>query len=597
MSKAPNMFERTLRGLEYVADRAIAFVAPESGLRRLAFRGMVHAFDYDAANPGRMRGSGGGQSKNAAAESYRAGRDRIMLMWEARDAVRNNPLLHGILHRIGMYATAHLSYEPNTGNPAMDKIYADAFHAWSSETTAGRTECDLTGRHTLRKMVELGFMGHFVDGSYGYAWRPIGQQLCLQGIEADRIGSPLEHSTSEHYIGGFTLDELGRVTSVRIFDRTRTANYRNPVEIDPAQFLYLDDHDRSDQYRGVSKLQVVLPRARDLQEILDSDLQASKWASSYAGFLFSKNPNSPHSALKWDGATSDGTPTMQAQKGKVVKMNEGEDIKFAPGAMRPTGAFLQAVETFVRHMAIGLDLPYGFLYNLALLGGVAQRVEVVFAQRRINYWQHHLLEDQILNPVRDAFFQDRIARKLLPPAMRRLPTGELVPSWRDGNWNFGPKLTGDVGHQTQADIALVSGGFKAPEDLTKEYSGKSYQEVVARITANLQTNQRAAIETNIPVELQAPTRLQNGSQLLAAMQTPPPPPPAPGSIEAIGEKGAKDLVDMFIAVTVGQLERDSAIVTCVTVYGMDPAVAEEIVPHPKPQPSVTSPGIGADSAE
>ena len=40
-----------------------------------------------------MRGGSGGQGKNAASESYRAGRDRVALMWEARDAVRNNPLV------------------------------------------------------------------------------------------------------------------------------------------------------------------------------------------------------------------------------------------------------------------------------------------------------------------------------------------------------------------------------------------------------------------------------------------------------------------------------------------------------------------------
>ena len=92
-------------------------------------------------------------------------------------------------------------------------------------------------------------------------------------------------------------------------------------------------------------------------------------------------------------------------------------------------------------------------------------------------------------------------------------------------------------------------------------------------------------------------RLANGSQLLGAMQTPPPPPPEPGSQEAIGDKGAANLVEMFIAVTEGRMERDSAIATCVTVYGMDDEQAEEIVPHPKPQPRITSPGGSADAAE
>lgn len=269
------------------------------------------------------------------------------------------------------------------------------------------------------------------------------------------------------------------------------------------------------------------------------------------------------------------------REGRQDDGRRGHQIR--AGTESSTGAFLAAVETFVRHMAIGLDLPYGFLYDLSLLGGVAQRVEVVFAQRRLDYWQQHLLAENVLNPVRDAVLQDAIARRILPPAFRRTPDGRLVESWKEGAWNFGPKLTGDAGHQTNADIQLVQAGLKAPEDLTKEYSGKSYRHVTDRIAANIQTNQRVATETNIPVELQAPLRLQNGSQLLGAMQQPPPEPPPPGSQAAIGDKGAANVVDILAKVTVGDLDRDAAIQTLVTVYNIPLDTAEEIVPHPKKQ--------------
>lgn len=578
-----SIVERGLRSLEFGMDRAVGFFAPERAMRRLAFRGAVNEFGYDAAHPGRLRGNSGGQGKNASSESARMQRDRINLMWDARDCVRNNPILHGILHRIAMYVTAHLKYEANTGDEAVNKLYNDYFHQWASEKTGGKTICDITGRHTLRKLVELGFMGYFVDGSFGYVWRPKGKLLQLQGIEGDRIGSPLELRVEENYIGGFTLDDDGAIESVRIFERSRLGYYKNPQEWEPDQFLYLDDPDRLDVYRGVSKLQVVLPHARDLQELLDAEKAAAKWAASYAGFLVSKTPNNAQSALSWTGQTKDGMMTQEAQIGKIARMTEGEDIKFAPGPTRPSGAFLAGVETFVRHMAIGLDLPYGFLYNLSLLGGVSQRVEVVFAQRRLDFWQQHLLVDQLLNPIRDAVMQDGIARRNIPPAFRRLPDGSLKESWRDGDWNFGPRLTGDVGHQTQADIALVLNGFKAPEDLTKEYSGRPYHEVVERIAANIQTNQRVATETNIPVELQAPGRLANGSQLLGAMASPPPKPPPPGSQAAVGDKGAATIKDILGDVTTGVLDRSAAVQMLITTYDFPEDLAEDIVPNPKRQ--------------
>jgi hypothetical protein len=210
-------------------------------------------------------------------------------------------------------------------------------------------------------------------------------------------------------------------------------------------------------------------------------------------------------------------------------------------------------------------------------------VEVVFAQRRLDYWQQHLLAENLLNPVRDAVLENAIARGELPPAFRRTPDGRLVQSWKDGSWNFGPRLTGDAGHQTAADIQLVQAGLKAPEDVTREYSGKTYRHVTDRIAANIVTNQRVATETNVPVDLQAPLRLQNGSQLLGAMQQLPPEPPKPGSQAAIGDKGAATVKDILSDVTQGAMDRDAAVQMLITTYEFPPDLAEEIVPHPKPQ--------------
>ena len=270
----------------------------------------------------------------------------VQLMWDARDQVRNNPILYGILHRLAMYCTAWLTYEPNTGNEAMDTMYADYMKFWMTEKEGGKTLCDVTGRHTFRKLIELGFMGHMVDGSYGYCWRPMGKQLKLQAIEADRIGSPLEVRVEEDYIGGFSLGPDGEIVSVKIFERSRLGFYKNPIEWDPAQFLYVDDCDRADQYRGPSKLQVILPHSRDLHELLMSEKAAAKWASSYAGYLLTKSPNSPHSAMSWDGTQSgERTPTMDRgypPEGRQDDGGRGHQI-LAPGpTSSQPGAFLAA---------------------------------------------------------------------------------------------------------------------------------------------------------------------------------------------------------------------------------------------------------------
>lgn len=564
-----------VRSLEDASDATVALFDPMAGGRRIGTRAYLREFGYDAARPGNLRGSSGGMAKNASSESWRAQKDRIDLMWEARDMERNNPIMQGLVHRVCMYVTAHLSYEANTGDEIVDKIYNDYFHDWCQR-------CDITGRRTFRKLIELAFKGMLVDGDAGLILKPTGPELLLQLIEADRIGNPLNNEQGEHFFGGLNLDPAtGAVLNYKIFERTRTNQYVNPQDVLPAQFIHLADFARGDQYRPVSYLQIALPHARDMHEMLLMEKAAMKWASTYAGFFISKNPNARNSALKWDGeALPDGTKTMEAQIGKLLQLAEGEDVKFAPGSQRPSGAFLAAVQTFMRHMSIGLDLPYGFCYDLGLLGGVSQRIELMLAQRRIQYWQQHILVDKALNRIKDEVLQWGIARREIPVAMKRRADGQLVPSWREGRFNFGPWLTGDVGHQTTADLALVANGLKSRTRFCGEYFGTGYAEVAEEGAKDIQIAQRVAGETNVPLELQAPMGYPNASQLLAAMATPPEPPPAPGSQAAIGDKGVQNITDILIAVTKGELDRDAAVLQLVNTYGMPMADAEAIVPEP-----------------
>jgi len=570
--------ERIIKTFEDATDRAVCLVSPQAGARRIGHRAFLREFGYDAARPGNLRGSSGGMTKNASSESWRAQRDRIDLMWEARDMERNNPIVQGIVHRVCMYVTAHLSYEANTGDEVVDKIYNDYFHDWCQR-------CDITGRRTFRKLIELAFKGLLVDGDAGLILRPTGPDLLLQLIEADRIGNPLDGQQSENYFGGLTIDPAtGAVSEYKIWNRSRTNQYTDPQPVTPQEFIHLADFARADQYRPVSWLQVALPHARDMHEMLLMEKAAMKWASTYAGFFLSKTPNSRSSATKWDGpALPDGTKTMEAQIGKLAQLGEGEDIKFAPGAQRPTGAFLAAVQTFMRHMSIGLDLPYGFLYDLSLLGGVSQRIELMLAQRRIQYWQQHILVDTALDRIKNEVISHGIARREIPVAMKRRGDGVLVPSWRGGRFNFGPWLTGDVGHQTNADLAMMMAGIKSRTRLCNEYFGTGYGDNAEESAKDIQTAQRIATETGIPLEVQAPSAFPNATQLLAAMATPPAPPPAPGSQAAIGDKGVQEITKILVDATKGDLDRDAAILQLVNAYQIPLADAEAMVPEPKPK--------------
>ena len=199
-------------------EGVIQRVAPRWGFERAHSRAALKYFGYDAAHPGSQRGWSGGLSKNAAAESPRMSYDRIRVMWDARDMVRNDPLIGGLVDRVVMYICAKIAYQPRTGEPQVDRIYRDFFYDWCNHA-------DLTGRFRLRDLCVLGLKGMVTDGDHGFVKVRTGNEMRLQSVESDRIGSPLKAATplSETYINGLNLNGLGQIESVDVYRRTRTA--------------------------------------------------------------------------------------------------------------------------------------------------------------------------------------------------------------------------------------------------------------------------------------------------------------------------------------------------------------------------------------
>ncbi len=84
------------------------------------------------------------------------------------------------------------------------------------------------------------------------------------------------------------------------------------------------------------------------------------------------------------------------------------------------------LEALIREIALALNLPYGFVYNMAAFGGVTARLETQAAQR-VFRWYQEMLEHILLN---------RVKRKVL---LFGIASGKLKASkyWNRGSWRFG----------------------------------------------------------------------------------------------------------------------------------------------------------------
>lgn len=557
-------------------DKAIAAVSPEAGLRRLVSKHWLQEFERGDWNR-EQRGISGGKTRQGSPETQRKQRQRINRIWEARDMEEKFCFIRGVLEKLTQYTCGAITYQSRTGDSDIDQEYQDYFHDW-----CGRA--DVTGRYRLAELVQLGFRATARDGEYGWIIVPDGDEIRLQPIEADRIGGPDTVKADEYCINGIHIDQVGRVTGYEIYRRSRMAQYTKETFdmglgtgiVPPELFLHLFRPTRADQYHGDSWLSPLLPHARDIHELFGFEKLAMKFASAFAGFIRRKDSAPTGSGLDWmtkTGTGAGGPNAFEVQAGMIKRLQEGEEITFPGSTGRPSGNLMQFVEILIREMALGLNLPFGFVYNMALLGGVTARIEVMQAHRTIQQYQQ-LLVDKVLNKVRDLVLERAIAMGKITPH----------PLWKAGSWNFGARLTGDTGNYVQEQMLLLQNGIIPRGKVIEEIDGSSNLEVARTLAREVKQLQEVAAESVVPIELIVPS-MQNATQMLAAINMPPemPPPPVKGLVGKVGEKTAAQLIDVLTAHAEGKLERESAIQSLVYVYGVPRAKAEALVPESRPQ--------------
>lgn len=554
-------------------DKALGTVSPKMALERGIFRDRLRQFesepDFSESGSG-ARGRSATAFDQASSENWKKQRERVTSIWEGRAMGDNLCVIAGLLDKISMYTVGNLEYQATTGDKKADKEYEDYFHEKCGSI-------DITGRHRLKTLAHLGVRAMFGDGEHGWVEHMIGGDYKLQAIESDRIGNPNDLKQAENNFGGIKVDSLGRVISYEIYNRSRTNQYTAAGEVPPERFIHLFRPTRVDQYHGVSILKPVMPHARDLYELLGFEKIAAKFAASYAGFLQTADPYSPDGSNTWDSPKKGNSPaSLNAMAGTVQKMGKGDNIVFAPGTQRPSGAFIALLQAIFREIALGTNLPYGFIYDMAVFGGVTARLETQQADRVFKRFREILIDAML----------DRVKRKVLLLGIAKKEI-RATKNWNKGQWNFGASLTGDIGHQVQADSTMVQYGVKTRTQWAADL-GYDYCDLVDQASAEVTYLKEVAARDENPIELISAS-LSNPTESIANMarakagisdETPPP----PGLFGVIGDKGAKGVVDLLAQVGQGIIDRESARMTLVNVYGMDPGDAEAVLPNlPPPQ--------------
>lgn len=472
-----------------ILDRTIGFFSPEAELRRMVARQKMEYFRYEGAQISRARGSA---SRLEHSESSYLSTDRIQLIREIQDLMQNFPLVKSILLKMVAYVFGSLDYQARTGDRETNKLYEDYLRTWFANA-------DVTGRHTFRELCSLALMSTVGDGDCGFIYVKSGKTIQLQGIESVRIGNPYEISDSDpFYINGIFLNTAGRPTRYRIYEVSRQGVWGEHQDVGASNFCHIFSPFRMDQYRGVTAFHASIATMRDIHEILKAEKQAVKFAACQTAIARTSSGAAEFGENYFNTDSQDAnsnTIRLEAiEGGRINYVGDADDLKIFE-SNRPSPSFQGFLQLLYRDVALSLGLPYGFVYDLATLGGPTARLDSAQAQRVFQSWQK-VMEDKFLNRTKNLVLAKAIDA-------RELPWPKNKNNWSKGMWQFPAHPTIDVGRESAAGINENKAGLMSKAKWFGE-QGLDYESEAEQIEREakdtIERAQRISEETGVEFE-------------------------------------------------------------------------------------------------
>jgi capsid protein len=440
-----------------LVDQTIALFSPKAALRREVARQKLTAFSrFDAAKITRQRPQA---RQNMPAEQIGGTIERIRLMNRARDLDDNFSTIRAILTHFIVHVAGSLSYQARTGNAELDREVEAYLEKWFYG-------CDITGRHSLLSLTQLVLRAVLVDGDCGVVLVREGQELKLQTVTADRIGRDIDLDQNQvDYVGGITMDSIGRPVSYRVYQRDRSGRYLGFEDVGAENFCHIFVPTRLDEYRGRSVLAACLDDAQDVMDLIEYEKLAARWASSQAAVIKTEYGADEEmaSVLRGDRDQFGNEMKLTAlEPGRINYLGTGESMDVFKNSDRPAQAFSNFVKYLEDRMCRALGVSARVTLDRTSAGPEARK-DLRQAERTFDFWRYQM-EHQFLNKVVRLALMDAAGKGLLPNR----------PEVIQGQWQWAGSVSIDAGRDARADIELWRTGLATAAELYGE-AGHDWQ--------------------------------------------------------------------------------------------------------------------------
>lgn len=367
--------------------------------------------------------------------------ERVELIEMGRYLYSNDGIVKGAIDDLARYSFP-LIPQALTEDADWNFKAEEYFNSWA-------INADLKGRMHFYDLQRLASICLDRDGDVGILHVEDQDGIKIQIIESDLIQD--QPKQNGKYDQGVAYDARGKAVSYSVL---QDADSNDEYRIIPAsQMCLLFDPERADQQRGISSIAHAVAHIRDKKEILAYEKMGVKNLSSFSAVLQSEYDEPDEDAFglsEVDGFDAKGDPTevtvSQMQSGEIPVLRKGETLTAFQGN-RPSTTFEGFLEFLVREFAVGLGMPYEFIWNPQKLTGPSQRFVMGKAQRKFE--------------ERQRLFSNMVRKTWLQVIAKGIEDGSLPAqqSWQKCKIQPPARLTIDIGRESREEREDVTAGL------------------------------------------------------------------------------------------------------------------------------------------
>ncbi|MBI4030854.1 MAG: phage portal protein [Proteobacteria bacterium] len=482
-----------------VLDKAIGWISPETGVRRLKARAVMALYGgYNAARKDR-RQTKYWQTSEGSANAVTLP-DLPTLRDRSRDLIRNAPLAAGAVNTVvtnvvgtGLMVQSRIDRDVLQGVlgdkeedfDAFERAAEREFRLWaeSQNCDVSRTQNfvglqDLVLRSTLESG-DVFILKTFIERPM---W-PLG--TALQVIEADRVCNPDGKVDMPFLSGGVELDIYGApiayhvlkahpgdVMDKRSRESLRVSAYgRDGMRL----MLHLFTRQRPGLVRGVPYMAPVIESLKQLDKYTEAEIMAAVISAMFTVFVKSEDPD----GLSSMNEAPAGMPTgrdddeFRLGSGAILDLMPYESIEIAD-PKRPNQAFDPFMQAILRQVGVALEIPFEILikhFTASYSAAQAALVEAWKFFRSRRQW----LACTFCQPVYEAVITEAVARgRLNAPGFFSDPL--IRAAYLDTEWIGPPRGQIDQLKETNAARERVNLGISTLAEETAALTGGDWEQ-------------------------------------------------------------------------------------------------------------------------